>query len=115
MTKKTKSKQTVLGLSPSDWGKFFIAAGVGDNDKAPARSDRSREIRFGNFLSRFVGRKVLISVKGQTGEATLRMMKGRSKRKYYHFEVKWDEGQAAVKKAPSTTPKTGGKGESRAK
>lgn len=106
MSKKIKSKQTGVGLIPSKWEKFFITAGVG-SDAATARgSERGKSIRFGNFLSRFVGRQVLISVKGRTGKATLRMVEGRARKKQYHFEIAWDDKAPTEKKNVKTSKPT---------
>src|SRR5437763_3254763 len=78
------------GLPPKDWEKFFREANVRAEALAECKSERSKSVKMGQFLSPHVGREVPIQVKGLTGRAVLRVEKGRSKEKRYFFEVHWD-------------------------
>src|SRR5947209_13300764 len=78
------------GLPPKDWEKFFREANVRAEALAECKSERSKAVKMGQFLSPHVGREVPIQVKGRSGRAVLRAEEGRSKEKRYYFEVIWD-------------------------
>jgi hypothetical protein len=88
-------------LTSKGWEKYFKSANVLVQELDACKSNRAKAIKIGHFLSRNVDRAVTIEVDGRTGRAILRVKAGRSKEKYYYFDVIWDNG-ATDTVAPQT-------------
>jgi hypothetical protein len=100
MTKSEGDGGKSRGLAPQDWEKFFLQANVRVEALAECKSERSKAVKMGQFLSPMVGREVPIQVKGRSGRAVLRTEEGRSKVKLYFFEVHWDVPDAQTSPTP---------------
>ncbi len=84
------SKQTKHKLPAKDWLPFFEAAGILSEELEACKSERSRAIKLGQFLSTKVGREVPIQVGDRTGKATLESDMDRANTKVYYLRVVWD-------------------------
>ncbi len=85
--------QSAHGLSASELEPVFQRANVLQDDLDAARSVKAKSTRIGAFLSPYVDRVVDIEHDGRCGTATLRCDAGRSRKKFYWFEIKWDVAQ----------------------
>jgi hypothetical protein len=86
---------TIRKLLAAGWESFFRKAGVRVEDLNASKSNRTRAIKIGQFLSPHVNREVPVQVKGRTGKAVLRAEEGRAKEKRYFFVVTWDDEPTA--------------------
>ena len=108
MTEQKQQKQPA-----ADWLPHFERAGILQDELLACKSERSKAIKLGQFLSPKVGREVPVQVGGRTGKAVLRVEQDRAKTKRYFIEVTWDgkpqEGEKTGKKKAKKTKKAGGK------
>jgi hypothetical protein len=79
--------QCDAGRVPADWAPLFDQARLLP-EKLQGTNERSRATVVGQFLGSKLDRPVIIESESQTLELTLRKRDGRSRKKYYYFEVK---------------------------
>jgi hypothetical protein len=101
---KPKGRTDVSGLSATDWGPLFRKAGVEIEKLDAAKSKQATATLLGSWLARNADREVAITVGDRTGKARLRIRKGRSKQKFYVFEVNWDEVDGDEARGPEVPP-----------
>ena len=77
-------------LPATDWLPYFKEAGIRVDELDQCKSEHSKAIKLGQFLSPKVGREVPVQVGGRTGRAVLRVEQDRAKTKLYYLEVRWD-------------------------
>jgi hypothetical protein len=82
----TRSKK----LTPQEWESLFRDAHLRVEELNGCRSNRSRSIFIGKFLSSLVNRELPVTIKGRTGRAVLRVEEGRSNSRRYFVEYFWD-------------------------
>lgn len=87
-----------------DWLPFYALAGLGKKELAEAKSNTTKAIHVGQFLSPNVGREVPIQVGERTGRARLVRRKGRSNATHYFFAVVWDEAEPAAETTEGDRP-----------
>jgi len=89
------TKQHHETLPAADWESYFQKARVRVEELANCKSERSKSIRIGRFLSPMVGRKVPIQQQERTGTAELRVVECRGGEKRYGFIIKWDKSDSS--------------------
>jgi hypothetical protein len=75
------------GAKPSRWRELLKNASLMEEELQAARGDRSAGLKITNFLSKYINREVAIRHQEQELTATLRVAEGRSREKFYCFEI----------------------------
>lgn len=88
---KPKGQSEVKGLSSTDWEHLFLNASIEVEKLDAAKSKRAKATIIGNWFNRNADREVAIRVGDRTGKAKLKIREGRSKKKFYVFEIRWDK------------------------
>ncbi len=104
---KSSEKTATNGLSATGWEPIFRKVGIEVDRLDAAKSKRGRTTIVGNWLARLTDREVAITVGDRSGNATLKIRQGRSRKKYYLFEIRWEQVNDAT--TPAVDEKTTGK------
>ena len=84
------------GLNVAAWEPIFRRAQVLADELAAGKSQRGRQTKMGEYLSKHLERSVPICARGSTGTATLRRYEGRSRKRLYFFQIVLSEAGEAT-------------------
>jgi hypothetical protein len=102
----SEANQLVLtkGARPSQWRELLKSVGLMEDELQAAKGTRSAGLRISNFLGKHINREVTIRPKEQELTAKLRGAEGRSREKFYCFEISGEIAEGPADGLPADTP-----------